>query len=208
MLFHMVRLNRGMNMKRKVLFGSLALFCLLIAICVYFAHPKYVFSLQNSDYTRGSYVFAFYGSHTMVVTYGYKKPHDVQSIKTAKDAQSVLYRRKENFNCNLITRIGIRQLSKQQYEEFLKLFSVAEKKQPKYVYEYDYNLPEEKKTIDSCILSAPLWEGVFKTRSGIANIYFLWDFVLGGEPTYAEIIKKRLMCRPYLWKTAGKILYE
>lgn len=175
-------------MKRKVLFGSLTLLSLLIAICVYFAHPKYAFTARRVGY-RGNYTFSFYGSHTMVVTYGFKKPHEMGKLRTIAGEEIAEYQYEANFKQDIIAKIGIKQLSKKQYNEFVELFSEAGRRQPRYVH-YGEVLKGRKMKCSYYELLGPEWEAVFKTQTGIANTYFLWDTVLGGEPTYVEIAKK------------------
>lgn len=94
-------------MKRKILFGGLALLCLLIAICVYFSHPKYVFTL-TSGAGRGNYMFSFYGSHTMVVTYGFKKPYKIERLRR------ITIKKQKNMNINIRRALSRTSLQKSE----------------------------------------------------------------------------------------------
>lgn len=183
-------------MKRKILFVGLALLCLLIAICVYFAHPKYVFTL-TSGAGRGNYMFSFYGSRTMVVTYGFKKPYKIERLRriTIKKTEEYEYQYKASFKQNIVVKIGIKQLSEKQYNEFIELFSEAEKNRPKYVNDREL-LKGGDTMYSNNSVTGPIWEAVFKTQTGIANTYFSWDLVLGGEPIYAQISKKAVDISP------------
>lgn len=161
--------------------------CVITAICVYSAHPKYAFALENCQFTRGNYVFKIYGSRTMVVSYGYKKSREISPEMPAEEADRLDYLRKAKRSNEITVKIGIKQLSKQQYDEFAELFAAAEKKNAEYLrtYRVPYYL-----TGDCDFYDAPVWEAVFPKKDGIANAYFVWGTVMDGEPMYAQIAQK------------------